>query len=119
MIDLELIPRASRVGVSVGICPATLAAEGWPSRANNCPIILDPASGGVEMFGHDKWDTWRALDSDSAVTSEARKEMLGRLSGAIGAASEVIATLSDLRGAADAGKLSAFVRRDARALLER
>ncbi|MDZ8200272.1 hypothetical protein RZO50_02010 [Microbacterium sp. SSW1-59] len=119
MIQLELIPTTSRVGLSVGICPAALTAAGWPSRANNRPIILDPASGGVEMFGHDKWDIWHALDSDSALTSEARKELLGRLSDAIWAASEAIATLSDLRGAADAGKLSAFVRRDARALLER
>ncbi|WP_206535813.1 hypothetical protein [Microbacterium endophyticum] len=117
LIHLELIPRTSQVGVCVGICPAVLACDGWPTRANDCPIILYPASGGAEMFGHDTGETWQALDSESTLTEEARNEVLDRLADAMWSASEETATLDELKRASAAGKLTAFVHKDARALL--
>lgn len=117
-VELELIPRTSRVGVSLGACPAVLAPEGWPARANDCPIILDPASGGAALLGHDRWETWQALDGDSALSDEVRSEALRCLAEALARAFERIMTLGDLRAAAAEGQLTGFIHKDARALLE-
>jgi hypothetical protein len=117
LVELELIPRTSRVGVFLGACPAVLAPEGWPTRANDCPIILDPASGGAALLGHNRWVTWLALDGDSVLSDEARREALYRLAEALVSASERITTVSELRAAAAEGQLTGFVRKDARALL--
>ena len=117
LVGLELVPRTARVGVSLGACPAVLAPGGWPTRANDCPIILDPASGGAALLDHDRWEAWQALDGDSGLTDEVRQQALGRLAEGLASVADRIALLDDLRAAAHVGQLTGFVRKDARALL--
>ncbi|WP_353810495.1 hypothetical protein [Agromyces sp. SYSU T00194] len=106
------------MGVSIGVCPAALSPDGWPARATECPIIIDPAGGGVDLLGHDRWDAWRALDCDSGLLDDERRAGIVALVEALAGVAEGIATLADLRAAAAAGHLDQFVRKDARTLLE-
>jgi hypothetical protein len=116
LIDLEQIPRTDRVGVAVGACPNVLMADGRPTRANNCPIVFYPETGG-EPFGLDRWRTWQALDVASDIGDDERSEALAEIVDAIVDVASNAVTLHDLREMASEGKIRHFIRKDARALL--
>lgn len=115
-VDLDLIPHTDRVGTIVGVCPAALAPNGWPTRANNCPIVLAPDSGG-EPFGLDHWEMWQALSADSDLTDDARREALQALVEAVVGVVRRVQTLEELKAIAASGQLRGFLHKDARSLL--
>lgn len=116
MVDLGRVPRTDRAEVYVGICPVELAPGGWPTRANSCPIILYPESGG-EPFGLDHRDTWQALDAGSNLSDETRRGGLLAIVDAVAELTTQVTTLHDLREMFAAGRLRQFVHTNARALL--
>jgi hypothetical protein len=93
-----------------------LAPDGWPKRANDCPIVLYPDAGG-EPFGLDRWQAWQALDSDSDLHIGERELELERIARSMWRVANEIRSLSDLRHMAAEGHLRGFVHRDARDLL--
>jgi hypothetical protein len=117
LVQLELVPRSSRVGIDVGICPALLAPGGWPGRASNCPIVIDPASGGAALFGHDDRAAWEALDVGSDLADAERRHVVAQLAGAIASTARRLATLEQLEDAVRRGEVGGFMRHDARQLL--
>jgi len=116
MLQLESIPRTGRVGMYLGVCPAELVIDVWPSRANDCPIILHPEGGGPP-FGLDHWEAWQALDTASELPDDVRIAALDGIARAVAKVASRTTTVSDLRKMAAEGHLRGFVRRDARALL--
>lgn len=116
MVQLEVVPKTGRVGIYLGICPAELARDGRPSRANDCPIVLHPPSG--TLLGVDYWRSWKALDAESGFDDQDRRAALAELCDAIADRVMHVTTLADLRRLAMDGHLSGFVHKDARALLQ-
>ncbi|MCC2322277.1 hypothetical protein [Cellulomonas xiejunii] len=116
MVDLGRVPRTDRAEVYVGICPVELAPGGWPTCANNCPIVLYPESGGAP-FGLDRWDAWQALDAGSSLSDEIRRGELLAIVDAVAELSTQVTTLQDLKEMFAAGRLRQFVHKNARALL--
>jgi hypothetical protein len=116
MLQLESIPRTGRVGIYVGVCPSELVVDAWPSRANDCPIILHPEGGGPP-FGLDHWDVWQALDTASELPDDVRIAALAGIARATALVANRTTTISDLRDMSAEGHLRGFVRRDARSLL--
>lgn len=117
LVELDMVPRTDRLGVSLGVCPAELASAGWPERANDCPIIFYPDAGG-EPFGLDHWRAWQALDAASDLADDARRLALSEIGEAIAGLANRVTTLEDLKQMAVGGQLRGFVRKDARILLE-
>lgn len=117
LFQLESIPRTARVGIYVGICPVELAPNGWPARANDCPIILHPEGGG-EPFGLDHWEAWQALDTASELEDAVRLATLDEIVRSVAEVAERVTTIGELRRLAADGQLRGFVHRDARALLD-
>jgi len=115
MVELEVVPKTGRVGIYLGICPVGLATGGWPSRANDCPIVLHPPSG--TLLGVDYWRSWKALDAESEMDDQDRRAALADLCDAMTDRAMRVTTLADLRRLEMEGHLSGFVHKDARALL--
>ncbi len=118
MVELDRIPRSERIGIMVGVCPAELAPDGWPVRANDCPIIFYPDGGG-EPFGLDHWRAWQALDSSSDISDEDRLSELSAIVESIVTLANFVTTVDGLRSMAAKGPLRGFVRKDALSLIER
>ncbi len=116
LVDLEQIPRTDRVGIAVGACPSVLTADGRPTRANNCPIVFYPETGG-EPFGLERWRTWQTLDVASDIGDDERSKALAEIVDAIVDVASNAVTLHDLREMASEGKIRHFIRKDARELL--
>lgn len=116
LLQLELIPRTTRVGIYVGVSPRVLASGTEPTRANDCPIVFDPESGG-EPFGLDHWQVWRALDVESDVPDDVRAETLAETVRAVSLVARRVSTLAALRQMAADGQIREFVRKDARSLI--
>jgi len=117
MVDLDQIPGTARLGISVGVCPAQLAGEQWPDRANDCPIILYPDAGG-EPFGLDHWRSWEGLDAASEIADDERRRSLSEIGDSVAELAGRVTTLNQLKQLYEAGRLRGFVRKDARLLLE-
>lgn len=117
LVELDMVPRTERLGISLGVCSAELASAGWPDRANDCPIIFYPDAGG-EPFGLDHWRAWQALDAGSDLDDDARRLALSEIGEAIAGLANRVTTLEDLKQMAAGGQLRGFVRKDARVLLE-
>jgi hypothetical protein len=117
LVDLEQIPRTERVGIYLGVCPKELAPDGWPTKANDCPILFIPEGPG-EVFRLEDRRAWNALDMSSELQDEVRVDELRVVADAIVGLVLRVATLDSLKLMASAG-LVAFVRRDAKELLGR
>lgn len=116
LVDMELIPRTERVGLKVGACPIQLAPDGWPTRANDCPIIFYPESGG-EPFGIDRWRVWVALDLSTSLADETRSDELRLVAESIVQVVDRVTSVADLKKMAARGELRGFLRKDARDLV--
>lgn len=118
LVDLESIPRTDRIGITVGVCPVSLAPEGLPKNANDCPVIFVPENGG-EPFGIQPSLAWAALDLSADMAEAIRTEELRSLAKSIVDLVAETSSVEDLRRLAVAGRLRAILRKDARALLVR
>lgn len=116
LVDLELIPRTNRVGITVGVCPGELVAGGFPAKANNCPVIFIPENGG-EPFGVERATAWKSLDMSSGLDELTRVEGLITVAAAISSLVVETDSVADLRQMAVSGRLRAALRKDARELL--
>jgi hypothetical protein len=116
MVQLEMIPRTERVGTYVGLSPQALLSADRPTKANDCPIIFHPESGG-EPFGLDHWRVWEALSLESGLSDDERQGRIDEFVRAVAAVANRVRSMADLRLLAANGHLRGFVRKDARALL--
>ncbi len=117
MIDLEQIPKTDRVGTYVGVCPTALAPDVLPSRANDCPIVMWPETGG-EPFGLDRWDVRDTLDLSSGISDETRSQRLAAIAEAVASVFFSAQSVADLRRMSVEGRLAGFLRKDAREFLQ-
>lgn len=116
LVDLEQIPRTDRVGISVGVCPAELAPDGWPSRANDCPIVSHSEAGDA-LLGLEKWRVGSALDMSREMSVESRTEELSEIARSIARVAREANSLDVLKRMYAAGRFREFLHKDARALL--
>jgi len=115
-VDLESIPRSDRIAIKVGVCPSQLAPHGLPKKANDCPVIFSP-EGSDEPFGIDRWRVWAAFDLSTPLDDETRSDEFKVIAGAIVTLIDQVGTVAALRQMAANGRVSGFMRKDARELL--
>lgn len=116
MVQLELVPRTTEVGIYVGVSPEVLVSGERPDRANDCPIVFHPEFGG-EPFGLDRREARLALDASSELLDEERLTEIADIARAVSEVAKGATTLAALRQMASVGGIRSFLRKDARALL--
>lgn len=112
VVHIDELPYGNRLGVDIGLelQPATT-----PHRPTDCPILLHLENVPVARDSA----VVEALDLDSGLAPDQRRQELEDVTRALATYLTGHLTLSAVRGAYRAGDLgSAFIRKDARAILE-
>jgi hypothetical protein len=117
IVELDRIPHGKRVGVDVGMW-LTAIAEGDVSRAGACPVVIHLENMALDSEV-DRSLVIKALDLESELSADERVGTLEETVEALADYVENHRTLLDVIAAYKTGDFeSAFIRRDARDLLE-
>jgi hypothetical protein len=112
VVHIDELPYGNRLGVDIGL---DLQSSTTTQRPTNCPILLHlenlPAAKNLSVV--------ESLDMDSGLTRDQRRLQLEEATQALAGYLADHLTLSAIRAAYRAGDFgSAFIRKDARAILE-
>lgn len=112
VIHIDELPYGNRLGVDVGL---ELEVATTPQRPTDCPVLLH-----LENFPFAKdFAVVASLDLDSGLTPDQRRQELEGVTRVLASYLAEHLTLSAVRAAYRAGDFrSAFIRKDARAILE-
>jgi hypothetical protein len=112
VVHIDELPYGNRLGVDIGL---DLQSATTPQRPTNCPVLLHlenlPAAKDFPVV--------ESLDLDSGLAPDRRRQELEEATQALAGYLADHLTLSAVRAAYRAGDFgSAFIRKDARAILE-
>lgn len=117
VLKLDRLPYGNQYGVDLGVHIEELGGSTSSLIPTDCPILLHleniPLGDGLE-----RTEIVRSLDLDADMPDEDRRSTIQRIGAQLGAFVRSHGTLQDLRTAYAEGALaSAFIRKDAKALL--
>jgi len=118
VVDVDQMPHGRRLGLDIGLWPAVLGGD-EPSRATDCPILVHvenlPLGESVERS-----NIIRTFDLDADVPDTERSSAIRQIGRALAQYISERSTLALVSEAYMRGDFaSAFIRKDARGVLDR